>query len=425
MQTTNTTYKQTELGLIPQDWEITTFDNVLTGFSSGQTPYRANKEFYKGDIPWITSGELNYNTITETLEKITKEGVKSANLKMIPRGTFLFAITGLEAQGTRGSCAITGIEATTNQSCMALYPIKGKITTEYLYHFYVRFGNELAFKYCQGTKQQSFTGAIAKILPIILPPTLSEQTAIANALSNVDNLIEGLEKIIAKKKLIKKGALQKLLKPKKGWVNKRLGEIGKVYGGLSGKNKNDFENGDKLYIPFMNVMSNTIIDTNDLCYVNISNNELQNKVSKNDLIFNGSSETPEEVGMCSVLLHSFPELYLNSFCFGYRLTNTSLHYPLYLSFYFRSSFGRNLIYSLSQGATRYNLSKSNFLNLIVPIPTIKEQEEIADILTDMDNEIDLLQNKLNKYQQVKQGMMQNLLTGKIRLNHDLKDNKIT
>lgn len=139
-------YKKTELGPIPADWSIKEFHEVMDGFSSGQTPYRGKPEFFKGNIPWITSGELNYNIIIDTIEKITNEGVKDANLKIIPKGTFLFAITGLEAAGTRGSCAITGIDATTNQSCMALYPKPGLLTTQYLYHFYVRYGNELAFK---------------------------------------------------------------------------------------------------------------------------------------------------------------------------------------------------------------------------------------------------------------------------------------
>ncbi len=253
-------YKQTEVGLIPSDWEVKEFVEVMDGFSSGQTPYRGNSEYYKGDIPWITSGELNYNVITDTIEKITIEGAREANLKMIPKGTFLFAITGLEAAGTRGSCAITGIEATTNQSCMALYPKKGLLITPYLYHYYVRYGDELAFKYCQGTKQQSYTGGIAKKLPIIVPPTIEEQTAIATALSDADALISSLEKLIAKKRNIKQGAMQKLLQPKEGWEVKKLGSIGKPYGGLSGKSKMDFADGKFPYIPFMNIMSNPIID---------------------------------------------------------------------------------------------------------------------------------------------------------------------
>lgn len=203
-------FKQTELGAVPEDWINTTFGDVLTGFTSGMTPYRGKPEFYKGNIRWITSGELNYNVITDTIEKITSEAVTNTNLKILPKGTFLMAITGLEAAGTRGSCGIVGEEATTNQSCMALFPTKS-IITEYLYHFYVKYGNELAFKYCQGTKQQSYTARIAKILPIHLPPTIEEQRAIATTLSDIDAEIGSLKKKKAKYQSIKQGMMQELL----------------------------------------------------------------------------------------------------------------------------------------------------------------------------------------------------------------------
>ena len=118
-----------------------TGDSCLTGFSSGRK-YRGRPEYYKGDIKWITSGELNYNIITDTFEKITEEAVSNTNLKILPKGTFLIAITGLEAEGTRGRCGVTGVEATTNQSCMALFP-KVTLDNGYLYHFYVWQGKTL------------------------------------------------------------------------------------------------------------------------------------------------------------------------------------------------------------------------------------------------------------------------------------------
>jgi type I restriction enzyme S subunit len=94
---------------------------------------------------------------------------------------------------------------------MALFPIKNEITLEYLYHFYVLYGNELAFKYCQGTKQQSYTGRIAKVLPINLPPTITEQTRIASILSDMDAEIAAMENKLAKYKQIKQGMMQTLL----------------------------------------------------------------------------------------------------------------------------------------------------------------------------------------------------------------------
>lgn len=171
-------YRLSEVGVIPEEWGVKTFGEVMTGFSSGATPYRGRPEYYKGTIRWITSGELNYNAITDTIEKITENAVRDTNLKIHPKGTFLMAITGLEAEGTRGSCGIVGAEATTNQSCMALFPTK-ELLTEYLFQYYINYGNSLALEYCQGTKQQSYTAKIVKILPIIVPPTIEEQQAIA------------------------------------------------------------------------------------------------------------------------------------------------------------------------------------------------------------------------------------------------------
>lgn len=415
-------YKQTELGVIPEEWHFKTFGEVMKGFSSGQTPSRSVKKYYTGKIPWITSGELNYNVITDTIEKITDEAATKTHLKTIPVGTFLMAITGLEAEGTRGSCAITGVEATTNQSCMALYPNEKELTTDYLFQFYKKYGNQLAFKYCQGTKQQSYTGKIAKTLPIIIPTTIEEQNAITNALNETDSLIADLEKLIAKKQNIKQATMQVLLTGKKRlkgfkgeWEKISLRQIGDTYGGLSGKTKKDFENGKFAFITFMNVMKNPVIDTTIFEMVNLSAGENQNKVQKGDLLLNGSSETPEEVGMCSVLLKDYPDLYLNSFCFGFRLKKELKNDALFLSYYFRSKQGRKLFYSLAQGATRYNLSKSNFLQLEISLPEPEEQKELASVFLDIDNEIEALQQQLAKYKLMKEGMMQDLLTGKVRL----------
>ena len=110
------------------------------------------------------------------------------------------AITGLEAAGTRGACGIVGSPSTTNQSCMAIYPTS-ELKTKYLYHYYVLRGNDLALRYCQGTKQQSYTAKLVKLLPIDLPPTIEEQTAIANTLSDMDSEIEALEAKLVKTRL--------------------------------------------------------------------------------------------------------------------------------------------------------------------------------------------------------------------------------
>ncbi len=192
------------------EWEVKRWGNLILSCSSGATPYRGRPDFYKGGIKWITSGELNYKVIVDTLEHISTEAMAKTNLRIHPTGTFLMAITGLEAEGTRGACGFVGSPATTNQSCMAIYP-SSDLLPEYLYHYYVYRGDALALEYCQGTKQQSYTARLIRILPIDLPPTVAEQAAIAGALSDMDAEIDELNTRLAKARQLKQGMMQELL----------------------------------------------------------------------------------------------------------------------------------------------------------------------------------------------------------------------
>ncbi len=264
---------------------------------------------------------------------------------------------------------------------------------------------------------------IEQIRNLLIPfPSPNEQRAIAAALSDADALLAALERLIAKKKAIKQGAMQELLTGKRrlegfegAWRQWRVGNIGYTYSGLTGKVKEDFGVGEGRYITFLNVMNNVKIDTSILEPVNIKTGENQNNVQFGDLFFNTSSETPGEVGMCAVLLENVSNAYLNSFCFGFRLHENIEIEPVYIAYYFRSSVGRSAFYSLAQGATRYNLSKSNFNNITLRLPKQDEQRAIAQILTDMDADIAALEQQRDKYKAVKAGMMQELLTGKTRL----------
>jgi len=191
-------------------WITRQLGEVMAHCSSGATPFRGRPEYYKGTVKWITSGELNYNLIGDTIEYISEEAVEKTNLKVHPVGTFLIAITGLEAAGTRGACGIVGSPATTNQSCMAIYP-SSELRNEYLYHYYVLRGNELALRYCQGTKQQSYTAKLIRLLPIDLPPSVEEQAAIAAVLSDMDAEIGALDAELVRTRQLRQGMMQELL----------------------------------------------------------------------------------------------------------------------------------------------------------------------------------------------------------------------
>jgi type I restriction enzyme, S subunit len=201
---------KTRLPGFSQAWISAVWGDVTERCVSGATPLRSQNEFYGGKIPWVTSTELKYGTIKRVPQTITEAGVKAANLTVWPEGTFLMAITGLEAAGTRGSCGLLGVPAATNQSCMAVVPNR-RLATGFLYYFYLFRGEELALRYCQGTKQQSYTAGIVKTLPILLPSDIDEQRAIAGVLADVDDEIDALLGHLAKAKAIKQGMMQELL----------------------------------------------------------------------------------------------------------------------------------------------------------------------------------------------------------------------
>ena len=171
-----------------EDWEQRKLGDLLEDMYNGQTPSRNKCEYWNGDINWLSSGELNRGTVYSSIELITEEGQKSANLRIIPKGTFVMAITGLEAAGTRGNCALLGFDTTLNQSCMALFPKKDLLTSEFLFQWYRKVGEEYGLNYTQGTKQQSYNAELIKILPISVP-SIKEQRRIASSLSSLDHLI--------------------------------------------------------------------------------------------------------------------------------------------------------------------------------------------------------------------------------------------
>ena len=187
----------------------------------------------------------------------------------------------------------------------------------------------------------------------------------------------------------------------KEWKKKQIGEIGYTYSGLTGKTKSDFGIGDCLYITFLNVLNNAIINSSILEKVNVCIDEKQNKVCKGDILFNTSSETPEEVGMCAAVDEELIDVYLNSFCFGLRITDKEID-SLFFAYLMRSDIGRNIMKFLAQGATRYNLSKNNFYKTKLLLPETKaEQYQIASYFRQLDIQISEQEKRIVKLKQLK------------------------
>jgi type I restriction enzyme S subunit len=188
----------------------------------------------------------------------------------------------------------------------------------------------------------------------------------------------------------------KLSKNYSSWKEHLFGSLGETYGGLSGKSKNDFGEGSP-FINYMNVFSNSKIDPSKVDYVKVAEGENQNEVRYGDILITGSSETPEEVGMASVVLDKLEGYYLNSFCFGFRLNDFNTLLPEYARFLMRGDEVRKFMFKRAQGSTRFNLSKTTVKEKMrIVLPGISEQKEIAKKLDFMENNVSLYEAMISK-----------------------------
>ncbi|PTI80342.1 hypothetical protein BU064_01750 [Staphylococcus succinus] len=192
---------------------------------------------------------------------------------------------------------------------------------------------------------------------------------------------------------------------KNEWKEVDLGSIGNTFSGLSGKTKKDFGHGSAEFVTYLNVFNNTIADINNTEKVIYDNKATQLKYG--DILFTTSSETPEEVGMTSVWLDDRSNVYLNSFCFGFR-SNINVDY-YFLGYLLRASEFRKKIEILAQGISRYNISKSKVMELKINLPNIQEQKKIGEFFKNLDDQIEIELKKLNKLKKMKNAYLEEIL----------------
>jgi type I restriction enzyme S subunit len=401
MEVTDVQYKESEIGVIPVDWEVKTL-STIGKFTKGQGIRK--EEATNGEIPCIRYGELytrHNDYIKEYFSFISKETAKTA--RRLKSGDILFAGSG-ETKEEIGKCAafIDNIEAYAGGDIVILSPVD--VSPLFL-------GYLLNAQNIQKQKASKGQGdAIVHIsanqlgsIQIPIPPTKSEQTAIANALSDTDSLIENLEKLIAKKRNIKQGVMQELLAGsirldgfEKKWLNVSLGEISEITMGQSPQSK--YYNTKGLGLPL--VQGNADIEDRKTI-IRIHTTEITKIGEPGTTIMSVRAPVGEIAktnfrcclgrGVCAIK-------YKNDFLY-------------HLLIYLEDSWGK-----YSTGSTFDSINSSQVMNLEIYIPSdFSEQVAIASIFNDIDEEIETLEEKLFKYKMIKQGMMQSLLTGKIRL----------
>ena len=391
-------YKQIDSGIIPIDWEVARIDQ-LAAITTGSRNTQDRVE--DGPYPFFVR--------SQQIERINTYSYDGEAVLTVGDGRI-----GKVFHYINGKFDV-------HQRVYCISQFSDRLNGRYFFYqfssrFYRRSMSMTAKSSVDSVRLEMIAG-----MKVPIPP-LAEQHAIAAALSDVDALLGGLDQLIVKKRSLKQATMQQLLTGEirlsgfdGEWEIKCVGEIGTTYGGLAGKTKADFGVGRARYVTFLNVLKSVVIDPYQCEPVRVEPGEHQNLIRKGDILFNGTSETPDDLAMAAVSLKDEDNLFLNSFCFGFRIHDPNKHLPLFLAYYFRGPPGRQIMRALAQGATRYNMSKSQFMALTLSLPLHNEQKAIATVLSDMDAEITALETRRNKTHDLKQAMMQELLTGRTRL----------
>ena len=277
-----------------------------------------------------------------------------------------------------------------HQRCYKMTDFKDIWGKYFFYYFSTKFYDR-AMKMTAKATVDSVRLEMISEMDIKKPPQISEQKQIAEFFANLDNLIT----LHQRECISFTGRADRLIltankkRTTSSWEQRKLGEMGQTYTGLSGKTKDDFGHGQARFVTYMNVFSNPI--SNPEMTEPIEIDPKQNEVEVGDVFFTTSSETPEEVGMSSILLEKRGKTYLNSFCFGFRPSEKIDSY--YLAYMLRSESTRAKIILLAQGISRYNISKNKVMEIAVSLPSLDEQKMIGQYFSQLDNLITLHQRK--------------------------------
>lgn len=412
MELTNSQYKKSEVGLIPYDWNVQKLSAISMEIGDGihTTPsYVNDSEFYFINGNNLDNGTIKCYNETKCVSKEEYELLK----KNLNNNTILMSIN-----GTIGNLAFFNNEKVVLGKSAAYINLKDKVDKKFIYfllqHSSIKnyYENELT-----GTTIRNLSLKSIRETPMPLPQTKDEQTAIATALYNIDALIENLVKLIAKKRNIKRGTMQEFLTGRKRldgfngkWEEKRLGEILKLQGGYAFKSEQFQDNGISI-VRISNIDNNTV-DLNEVVYYPEFDIPVEFIIKKGDVLIAMSGATTGKIGIYQLPFYSYQNQRVGKFVLINAKTN-DLNYISHLvnSEKFKSSLQKEI----AQGA-QPNISGKQIESIVLDIPTdIKEQTAIANILSSMDSEIEVLEDKTYKCRMIKQGMMQALLTGKIRL----------
>lgn len=407
-------FKNTEVGIIPSDWTLEPYTEIATlkhGFQF------LEGHFSKNGIGVIKIGNLkdgaglNLSDITY----VPFNSLKRFEKFKLKKGDVLMALTG----ATLGKVCLVDTDITLLQNYrVGNFIPNEKTTREFIYQVCQSEIVQRVVKDLVNSGAQPNLGKkdFDKIF-IPLPPTKTEQTAIATALNDADALIQKLEQLIAKKRNIKTGAMQELLKPKEGWEVDLLPDLVWFQEG-PGVRKHQFTTSGVKLLNGTNIENgNLYLDKTDkyVSFAEANGAYSHFLVDEGDILIACSGITVEKFH--EKVTEAKPQhlpLCMNTSTMRFKIISDRL-LKYYFYHFLQSDSFKNQISEQITGSAQLNFGPAHVKWVEIKYPNPMEQSRIAEILTDMDNEIQELETQLEKYKMMKQGMMQSLLTGKIRL----------
>ncbi|EJC07796.1 restriction endonuclease subunit S [Helicobacter pylori] len=390
--------------LAPKGVGFKTLEEVFE-IKNGYTPSKNNPEFWKnGTIPWFRMEDLRENgrILKDSIQHITPKALKGK--KLFPKNSIIISTT-----ATIGEHALLIVDSLANQRFTFLSKKANcNLALDMKFFFYQCF---LLGEWCKNNTNVSGFASVDmtafKKYKFPIPPLEIQQEIVTildaftelNAELNArkkqykyyQNMLLDFNDINQNRKDAKERLAQKpypkrlkqllqTLAPK-GVEFRKLGDIGEFYGGLVGKSKKSFSQGNKFYVPYVNVFNNPQLDLNALESVQIGDKEKQNTIQLGDVLFTGSSENLEDCAMSCVVTQKIEkDIYLNSFCFGFRFFDKNLFNPSFLKHFLRDYNFRKNISKVANGVTRFNVSKQLLSQITIPIPPLEIQQEIVKIL---------------------------------------------
>ncbi|MCC5853702.1 MAG: restriction endonuclease subunit S [Alkalimonas sp.] len=400
--------------MVPNGWKLSTIEEI-SNVSSGGTPSRKNDSFWNGNIPWVTTAEVQFKVIEDTAEKITEEGLANSSAKLFPVDTILMAMYG---QGkTRGQVAKLGIEASTNQACAAII-LKSGYDVDYYYQFLISQYENIR-EMANSGGQENLSGGIVKSIQVPIPP-YTEQKKIAQILSTWDKAITTTEQLLANSQQQKKALMQQLLTGKKRLLDKNgvrfsgkfkrfhfsgLLEIDRKSLGSKTDPNLEFD-----YISLSDVETGTISGVLERHTFKTSPSRARRIVSLGDILL--ATVRPNLQGFAKVSEQHEHCIASTGFAV---LTPKKGTCGDYVYHYLFGSHITGQINALVVGTNYPAINSSDVSGLCIYCPHYEEQVEIAKVLNSSDELINALQQKLEALKQEKKALMKQLLTGKRRV----------